>query len=420
MQQKSGFKLWIQQIKSLMIKRFILFKGRYTLGLATLILPILAEALICYVLPNQENLLNSISPPPGNYSFNLENYKPYTMPYSIEDESIANNFSKFFEDFYKTPKRTNLVLEKLENDSISSFVLEKRKSNINNMVRNYHTGLSYHVSNNNTISANAYYSTLAYHSGASVINEITNLLMALYSNDLNKTISTFNTPRSAIGYYTNIPIDQIIQFLSCIDIPPFSLNNFFNGVIIAVFMSFFVAHVGRERINGSKHIQLLSGVHFVIYWIGNFIFDMIICLYTCIGLVVAFKIIDVILNNPMSETYPIAYGANLFYYFILLLFSSFGWLTYAYTVSHFFKTEIVGFIVLLLIMAMAVFLDTILCTLQMALIAKPIGLKYTSILKLVFTVLFPSITIKRGLFILKSKNYEACSILKGNLFEFTY
>ena len=417
MQQKTGFKLWIQQIKSLMIKRFILFKGRYTLGLVTLILPILAEALICYILPNQNFLFNSISPPPGNYSFNLENYKPYTMPYSIEDESIANNFSKFFEDFYKTPRRSNLVLEKLENDSISSFVLEKRKSNINNMVRNYHTGLSYHVSNNNTISANAYYSTLAYHSGASVINEITNLLMALYSNDLNKTISTFNTPFTPLNNGIQTESNQI---LLCFDTLLSHFINIFNGVIIAVFMSFFVAHVGRERINGSKHIQLLSGVHFVIYWIGNFIFDMIICLYTCIGLVVAFKIIDVILNNPMSETYPIAYGANLFYYFILLLFSSFGWLTYAYTVSHFFKTEIVGFIVLLLIMAMAVFLDTILCTLQMALIAKPIGLKYTSILKLVFTVLFPSITIKRGLFILKSKNYEACSILKGNLFEFTY
>ena len=420
MNQKTGLKLWIQQILALMKKRFILFKGRYTLGLVTLILPILAEALICYVLPNQENLLDSISPPPGNYTFSLANYKTYTMPYAINDTSSSENFSKVFYNFYKSSKNPSLTIEKLDNDSIATFVLEKRKD-INNLVRNYYTGLSFDIDSNNKISANAYYSTLAYHSGASVINEITNLLMAFYSNNLNQTITTHNTPLSATGYYTNIPIIDIIQFLSCIDVPPFSLNNFFNGIIISVFMSFFVAHVGRERINGSKHIQLLSGVHFVTYWIGNLIYDMIICLYTITGLVIAFKIMDVILNSPLSETFPIANGLNLFYYFILLLFSSFGWLMYAYSLSHFYKTEIVGFIVLLLVMAMAVFLDTIWCFLQF-LLNEDTSLnnklnKVLGVIRWVFVLLFPSVTIKRGLFDLKIRDSSYCIKILNEFFK---
>ncbi len=418
--QKTGFNLWVQQIIALMKKRFILFKRRYTLGLVTLFLPILAEALICYVLPNQENLLDSISPPAGNYTFNLANYKTFTMPYAINDSS-SSNFSTVFDKFYDSSKKQSFTLEKLENDSIASFVLEKRKVDINNLVRNYYTGLSFNIETDNKITANAYYSTLAYHSGATVINEITNLLMAFYSNNLNQTITTHNTPLSANGFYTNIPIQDIVKYLSCIDVPPFSLNNFFNGIIISIFMSFFVAHVGRERINGSKHIQLLSGVHFITYWIGNLIYDMIICLYTITGLVIAFKIMDVVLDSPLSETFPIARGANLFYYFVLLLFSSFGWLTYAYSLSHFYKTETVGFIALLLAMAMAVFLDTIWCFLQF-LLTEDTSLNNTlnkvlSVIRWVFVIFFPSVTIKRGLFDLKIRDSNYCIGILNKIFK---
>ena len=36
---------------------------------------------------------------------------------------------------------------------------------------------------------------------------------------------------------------------------------------IGIFISFFVIHVGKERINGSKHLQLLTGLNFTIYLI---------------------------------------------------------------------------------------------------------------------------------------------------------
>jgi hypothetical protein len=148
---------------------------------------------------------------------------------------------------------------------------------------------------------------------------------------------------------------------------------------------------------------------------------MIICLYTITGLVIAFKIMDVVLDSPLSETFPIARGANLFYYFVLLLFSSFGWLTYAYSLSHFYKTETVGFIALLLAMAMAVFLDTIWCFLQF-LLTEDTSLNNTlnkvlSVIRWVFVIFFPSVTIKRGLFDLKIRDSNYCIGILNKIFK---
>ena len=422
MNQKTGLNLWIQQIKSLMVKRFILLKRRYTLGLITLVIPIVAEAVISYVLPNQTDLLNSFEPPPVQYKLDIEKYSPYTMPYSYADND-SSTFIQLFDNYYKQPNRKGIKLEKLENDTIATFVLGKRKENINNLVKDYFTGLSFDIINNKTISANAYFSSMAYHSGASIINEITNLFYAFYnSNDLKKTITTSNAPIAPSRLFTRIDINTILKYLSCIDVPPFSLNNFFNGVIIAVFMSFFVAHVGRERLNGSKHIQLLSGVHFITYWVANLIFDMIICLYTISGLVLALKIIDVIINNPASETYAIATSENLGCYFFLLLFSSISWLAYAYVVSHFFKSEIVGFIVLLLVQAIAVFLDTIWCLLLFIFFDDSVESNKTlqtvfKTLRWVFTFVFPSVTVKRGLFDLRIHSQTVCIDVNNQLFK---
>ena len=87
MQQKTAYKLWIQQIYALMIKRFLLLKARYGLGFVTLVLPIVAQAIMCYAIPLEDNVIDTIRQairPSGNYTFNLQNYNSYKMPYSIK------------------------------------------------------------------------------------------------------------------------------------------------------------------------------------------------------------------------------------------------------------------------------------------------------------------------------------------------
>jgi len=414
MQQKTAYKLWIQQIYALMIKRFLLLKARYGLGFVTLVLPIVAQAIMCYAIPLEDNVIDTIRQairPSGNYTFNLQNYNSYKMPYSIQGND--SDFQTLFENFYSALNRPNIKLEKLPNDSISSYVLEKRKKDVRNIVNDYFTGLAFEV-NSTTFSATGYYSTLAYHSSGAILNEISNFIFAYYnSKNLKKTITSINSPiPRRDSFYSSA---TFFQTLSCLDILPLSLLNFLTSVIFAIFISFFVAHVGKERINGSKHLQLLSGVHFTTYWVGNFIFDFIICLYTISGIVAVIKLIDVIRNEPLSETFALSNDGNLGYFFFFLFFSSFGWLTYAYVMSHFYKSEIIGFIVLLIILGLSAFFDMIFASLQLFIglniVSESLKNSLNSLMEIVrwlFAIIFPNVTIKRALFDLKVRRDEFC------------
>ena len=427
----------LQQLKALIYKRFLLFKGRYGLALITLLLPIFAEGIICYVLPVETNTIDSIRQTirtVGNYTFKIENYKTYTMPYVINGNLNDSVFPNVFDKFYNSSP-SGLKLEPFidsENRTIPSYVLQKRKDSLTSLVNNFYTAMSFNIINSTTIFANAYYSTIAYHSSATVLNEITNILLAFYSsNNINqkKSIKTTNTPIPSLSNDTSMFNDvNFLRYLSCIDILPLSTLNYINGVIFAIFISFFVAHVGKERINGSKHLQILSGVHYSTYWISNFIFDFIICVYTISGIVGTIKLIDFIRDEPLSETYAIANNSNLLYLFVLLLISSFGWLMYAYTFSHFFKSEIIGFIVLMIILGMAAFMDMVWCFFQLFVRINiddsALNDTLSSVLEVIrwiFVIVFPNVTIKRGLFDLKVRKNTFCinainSILKSILF----
>ena len=418
-----------------MFKRFLLFKARYALAIITLIFPILAEAIICYVLPVETDTIDSIRQTVrtvGNYTFDIKNYKSFTMPYSITN--IKNDlFSGTFDEYYDSSSL--LKLEKIDaNFSIPSFILQKRKDNLKNLVNNYYTAYSFDVYNSSVVFATAYFSTMVYHSSATILNEITNIFLAFYnSNNSNskKTITTYNTPiprnSTSILDFNDL---NFLKYLSCIDILPLSTLNYINSVIFAIFISFFVIHVGKERINGSKHLQLLTGLKFTIYWLANFLFDFIICLYTVCGIVGIIKAIDFNRDDPLSETYAIANGENLLYLFILLVFSSFSWLLYAYVFSNFFKSEIIGFIILMIILGMAAFMDMVWCFFQLfvRLNIDDSNLNNTisdilEVIRWTFVVLFPNVTIKRGLFDLKVRQNEFCvnainNILKSNFFYY--
>ena len=131
-------------------------------------------------------------------------------------------------------------------------------------------------------------------------------------------------------------------------------------------MSFQVIHVARERINGSKQMQMLSGIHYVTYWIANYLFDLIIMLFQCTMLVIMLAIVNAAKGSSSDyEVYYVASNGLLGYAYILLLFSCVSWCTYAYIWSFLFKQDIVGFVVLLIVLGILAYVDTILVFLQL-------------------------------------------------------
>ena len=211
----------------------------------------------------------------------------------------------------------------------------------------------------------------------------------------------------------------------CVDVLPVSLVNMVNTILVAFMMSIIVIHVSRERISGSKGLQLLTGTHFITYWASNYLFDLAICVFNVTMIVFAMKIVNWIKNDPGNEIYAFASDETLGYVFLLFLFSAYSWCAVAYISSFFFKSDIVNFIILFIVLSVAGFLDMIWSFVQLFMnIQQPGRPNVTStimmVLKIIFALIFPNVTVKRGLYNLKIRKNNFCINSLEYLFNSKY
>jgi hypothetical protein len=421
--QKSGCELWMQQIHALILKRFLIFTRRYILAIIIIFLPLIMQALICGLIPSGTSIANSITGrinTTGTVDLTILNYKPYTMPYSLVGLASTTSLQNLLKVFYNESNRPGITLEKLANDSVASYVLQKRKDDVKNLVGNYYTGLSFNVTAS-LIYFKAYYSTLAYHSSASVINEVSNILLAYYSsNNINKTIKTYNSPISSSSLLSG---NDLLDVLACIDILPVSLLSLTTSILIGFSISLMVIHVGKERTNGSKRLQMLSGVHYSMYWIANHVFDLIICLFHAASIVSMIKVLDLTRNDTTNEIHSFSDSESLGFLFLLLLFSTFSWTTLAYIWSFLFKSEVVGFVVLVILLTVAALFDMLWGLLEFFLTVagtKTELIRFFVALRWIFTIIFPNVTIKRAMFDIKLRQNPYCMLVVNTIIGSNY
>ena len=144
--------------------------------------------------------------------------------------------------------------------------------------------------NNQQLSSIVHYSTLPYHSSANILNEVDNLILAVATNyNTSLKITTINVPLSANSTLDTDGKVNFLNVLGCLDTMPGTLLNFVNAIVTALLISFLVMHVARERTNGSKQLQLMSGVHYGTYWLANYLFDLIVVLVNVTLLVIILK-----------------------------------------------------------------------------------------------------------------------------------
>lgn len=129
-------------------------------------------------------------------------------------------------------------------------------------------------------------------------------------------------------------------------------------------------------------------------------------------MVIALKIVNTAKNDPTSEIYPLATSPTLGYVFLLLVISMFSWCPYAYVWSFLFKSEIIGFVVLAIILGFAAFLDVIWTFLILLVLdgsTSPTGAsRAIEVIRYIFALVFPNIAVKRGLYDLKIQNNSYC------------
>jgi hypothetical protein len=383
-----------------------------------LALPFLMEALLSAIIPSSTNQINTIKglkSDSGSYLLDTANYSTQTVPYYINAAPNYNMIQSMIKSYYSND--SGISLSQQSNDTVNEYVLSLRNLDLNNLISNYFVGFSI-----NQTSAVIYWNSMVFHSSANILNDVDNFLLNLITNNPSRSISTINKPISA-----NSSLDSAgsyLEVLACIDSLPLTLLNFLNGIIVALMIGLMVVHVGRERSNGSKQLQFLSGTHYFTYWFTNYLFDLIVYVFNISTMIIALKIVNAAKNDPSDEVYTIASDNTLGYLYLLMLISSFSWCTYAYIWSFFFKSEIVGFVVLAIFLGFMAFLDVIWIFVQLLIqsgsTTSTPGSSLMRALRLIFALLFPNVTIKRGMYNLKIKNNDYCiqyvnQYLAGNL-----
>ncbi|RNA03981.1 ATP-binding cassette sub-family A member 3-like [Brachionus plicatilis] len=418
---KQGRTLWLQQMKSLLYKRLIIFLRRYLLALVILICPLIFQLIIVSIIPSSNSVIDKIGKTENSYGIfdlDIKKYNSHEIPFYTIDTSPINPVNKVLRNYYTYSNRPNINLLRV-NSSVYDYVANKHNQSLISLLKENFFGISWinSVTEPNDIDSfdiTAYYSTTAYQTPGVIVNEISNLLLSfLNSNKLSKTISTVNEPipPDNNNYYGN----NFLKYLGCFDVLPLSLFNFATSIVIAFVISINVMHVSREKVNGSKKLQLLSNTNKIVYWISNFVFDFSVCLINICLVIAITSLTSHIRNNPEVDIYIMSSRPTVGYWFLVLIMSSFSWTFLAYFWLSFFKSDVTAFVILLLLLGVVSFTDVVFSFFQLFNNITNPDLNFDSpstlflyIMRMVLAVLFPNVTIKRQLFNFRLRSNRYC------------
>jgi ATP-binding cassette subfamily A (ABC1) protein 3 len=85
-------------------------------------------------------------------------------------------------------------------------------------------------------------------------------------------------------------------FISLFQVPSesFSTNSMgfqvaFNlGFSMAFVSAFFIIFYIKERVSKAKHLQIVSGVGVVPFWLSALVWDLVFCLFPIVGVIITF------------------------------------------------------------------------------------------------------------------------------------
>lgn len=129
----------------------------------------------------------------------------------------------------------------------------------------------------------AYHSERALHAAPQALNLASNVMARHYLGS-DARLYAYNHPLPATQ---EDALDSILQDSTGFQVALFLI--FATGFLMASFALFPVG----ERVNKAKHIQFVSGVNAPIYWLGNYMWDLLMLLPAAVGVVIVFALFDV-------------------------------------------------------------------------------------------------------------------------------
>jgi len=192
------------QLKALLSKRAILFYRHFLLAGISLFLPLVFEVAFTAIIPSQTYLINQLSDAQvqtsGVYPISVTNYPaPTHLPYFLTGRYSLIPANNLLSKFYTAENRPGVQLVPLSTDTVPAYIDDMRRLDVKNLVGDYFFGLRLNITSSNKIYATLYYSTMAFHTSPTVLDEMTNMLLALTSKNFKTSITTINSPIASNG-----------------------------------------------------------------------------------------------------------------------------------------------------------------------------------------------------------------------------
>uniref|UniRef100_A0A4W2DWQ7 ABC transporter domain-containing protein n=1 Tax=Bos indicus x Bos taurus TaxID=30522 RepID=A0A4W2DWQ7_BOBOX len=296
----TGWALYSQQFFAMFMKRAMFSWRNWNL----ILLQILALLGIFYFLMSDVEL--SIGEEDLDREMDLEQYGQTIVPFSISGNSeFTTNFVKNLEILLKAKKQK---LHEVKGD-LKTYLADSQKCIYSCII-----AFSIEV-NGNENTVNFWFNDEAYHSSPLSLAVLDNVIfMSLSGPDA--SITVVNKPQPLL-------IINIIMMTGT----QIALNLYFG---VSILVSGFCLLTVNERVTKAKHIQFLSGVYALNFWLSALLWDFLIFFISCCLLLVVFTFSDLkilVTGYRLLDT--------------LFIFMVFGWavIPFMYLISFLFSSH---------------------------------------------------------------------------------
>ncbi|CAD5121577.1 DgyrCDS10076 [Dimorphilus gyrociliatus] len=377
--QISGLSYHFNQMKSQFSKKFSISTCFKLLLLFQLLFPAFLVLLPVINARNIEKSTKSDNSP-----------KDMTLSMVNENNILFGPSIQTFEDGYKSyvTKFKGTSFETTDNPNMTAALIDIGRKEVTTYLNRYLIACK--KSNDTKI---AFFNAQYYHTAAISLSAYTNGLMKAFVGE-KYSIKTINHPLPFLPDAQAKKDQRSTNIVSAAIISNFVISA-------ALLFNSFSYYLIKERASGSKHLQFVSGIKILNYWIPHYIFDVLFCL---LGLTF------VLAAACAGRLRGLVADLNYLKAFTLSIGLAMSGMPLTYLISGFFTTPTAGITFILMFFIFLGILPNIL-VIVMRIIDTSASMNVAIALDWLFTTFWPSYNYGIGLtnILQKQANLKACS-----------
>lgn len=264
----------------------------------------------------------------------LENYLSTQTPVelTLPDNALARNLTEIYTDQFDLGGANKYERVDLRNQTMIEYYIERATKDLPGVSLHMLTGVtlkslpSRRKHQPDKVLVTGWFNNQAYHGPPLSLNLIHNAMLVHRTGDSEYRLTVVNHP---------FPYDDFSRLNNDAGSRTLGFQVGFNiSFGMAFLAASFVVFLVKERVTKAKHLQYVSGVNFVTFWLANIFWDFVNFLVPCAGILVTFLLFN-------EDGFISAEQQGRF----MLVFFLYGWamLPLMYLLSFCFSIPATGF-----------------------------------------------------------------------------